>query len=215
MINESTAVGFKHAIRAVTATIIALIFISAIFASTAFAGMVDEYSVVINDNGNEYTIVTDEDEPTEILNKANIILGARDRLDITAFEKGRGGVIAIDRLTSIHVQLNDVIKSFDVYADTVSGAFKEIGIDTAGCQMNYSSDAPVIQGMVITVSSPNVVTLCADGSEISVSALNCTVGDVLSLAGITLGQYDYTEPSVDTVCENEMIITVYRVEVKP
>ena len=80
--------------------------------------------------------------------------------------------------------------------------------------MNYSSDAPVIQGMVITVSSPTVVTLCADGSEISVSALNCTVGDVLSLAGITLGQYDYTEPSVDTVCENEMIITVYRVEVK-
>lgn len=214
MINESTAVGFKHAIRAVTATIIALIFISAIFASTAFAGMVDEYSVVINDNGNEYTIVTDEDEPTEILNKANIILGAGDRLDITAFEKGRGGVIAIDRLTSIHVQLNDVIKSFDVYADTVSGAFKEIGLDTAGCQMNYSSDAPVIQGMVITVSSPTVVTLCADGSEISVSALNCTVGDVLSLAGITLGQYDYTEPSVDTVCENEMIITVCRVEVK-
>lgn len=214
MINESTAVGFKHAIRAVTATIIALVFIATVFASTAFAGMVDEYSVVIDDNGNEYTIVTDEDEPTEILNKANIILGAGDRLDITAFEKGEGGVITIDRLTSINVQLNDVIKAFDVYADTVGEAFKEIGFDTTGCQINYSSDAPVIQGMVITVSSPNTVTVYADGAEISVSALNSTVGDVLSLAGITLGQNDYTEPSIDTVCENEMIITVYRVEVK-
>lgn len=69
MINESTAVGFKHTIRAVTATIIALVFITIVFASTAFAGMVDEYSVVINDNGNEYTIVTDEDEPTKSLIK--------------------------------------------------------------------------------------------------------------------------------------------------
>lgn len=214
MINESTAVGFKHTIRAVTATIIALVFITIVFASTAFAGMVDEYSVVINDNGNEYTIVTDEDEPTEILNKANIVLSAGDRLDITAFEKGEGGVITIDRLTSIHVQLNDIIKAFDVYADTVGEAFKEIGFDTVGCQINYGSDAPVRQGMVITVLSPKTVTVYADGAELSVSALNGTVGDVLSLAGITLGQYDYTEPSVDTACENEMMITVYRVEVK-
>lgn len=214
MINESSAVGFKHTIRAVTATIIALIFITVVFASTAFAGMVDEYSVVINDNGNEYTVITDEDEPTEILNKANITLNEGDRLDITAFEKGEGGVITIDRLTSIHIRLNDVIRPFDVYADTVGEAFKEINIDTAGCQMNYGSDAPIVSGMVITVSSPNTVTVYADGEEISVSALNGTVGDVLSLAGITLGQYDYTDPSVDTACENEMIITVYRVEVK-
>lgn len=214
MINDSTAVGFKHAARAVTATIIALVLIIVIFASTAFAGMVDEYSVVINDNGNEYTIVTDEEEPTEILNKANIILGANDRIDITAFENGKGGTIVIDRLVSINVKLNDVIKVFDVYADTVGEAFKEIGFDTQGCQMNYSSDAPVIDGMVITVSSPKAVTVIADGAELSVSALGTTVGDVLTLAGIVLGQYDYTEPSVDTPAENEMVITVYRVEVK-
>lgn len=141
-------------------------------------------------------------------------MSAGDRLDITAFEKGEGGVITIDRLTSIHVQLNDIIKAFDVYADTVGEAFKEIGFDTVGCQINYGSDAPVRQGMVITVLSPKTVTVYADGAELSVSALNGTVGDVLSLAGITLGQYDYTEPSVDTACENEMMITVYRVEVK-
>lgn len=214
MINESTAVGFKHAARAVTATIIALIFITVIFASTAFAGMVDEYNVVINDNGNEYTIVTDEEEPTEILSKANILLGVNDRIDITAFEKGSGGVIVIDRLNTIHVKLNDVIKAFDVYADTVGDAFKEIGIDTAGCKMNYDSDAAVQAGMVITVLSPKAVTVIADGAELKISALNGTVGDVLALAGITLGDQDYTEPSADTVAENEMVITVFRVETK-
>ncbi len=214
MINESTAVGFKHAARAVTATIIALVLITVIFASTAFAGMVAEYSVVINDNGNEYTIVTDEEEPTEILRKANITLGADDRLDITAFENGKGGIIVIDRLVSINVQLNDVIKTFNVYADTVGEAFEEIDFDTAGCKLNYSSDEPVISGMVITVSSPKNVKVIADGAELSVSALNGTVGDVLALAEITLGQNDYTEPSLDTPAENEMVITVFRVEVK-
>ncbi len=214
MINESTAVGFKHAARAVTATIIALVFITVIFASTAFAGMVSEYDVVINDNGNEYTIVTDEEEPTEILNKANIVLGANDRIDITEFEEGIGGTIVIDRLNTVNVKLNDVIKAFDVYADTVGEAFREIGLDTAGCKINFSSDAPVQAGMVITVSSPKAVTVVADGAELKISALNGTVGDVLKLAGITLGENDYTEPSADTPAENEMVITVFRVEIK-
>jgi len=214
MINESTAVGFKHAARAVTATIIALVFITVIFASTAFAGMVSEYDVVINDNGNEYTIVTDEEEPTEILNKANIVLGANDRIDITGFEEGVGGTIVIDRLNTVNVKLNDVIKAFDVYADTVGEAFREIGLDTADCKINFSSDAPVQAGMVITVSSPKAVTVVADGVELKISALNGTVGDVLKLAGITLGENDYTEPSADTPAENEMVITVFRVEIK-
>ncbi len=214
MINESTAVGFKHAARAVIATIIALVFITVIFASTAFAGMVSEYDVVINDNGNEYTIVTDEEEPTEILNKANIVLGANDKIDITEFEEGIGGTIVIDRLNTVNVKLNDVIKAFDVYADTVGEAFKEIGLDTAGCKINFSSDAPVQAGMVITVSSPKAVTVIADGAELKISALNGTVGDVLKLAGITLGENDYTEPSADTPAENGMVITVFRVEIK-
>lgn len=211
MINESTAAGFKHATRAVTATIIALIFIAGVFASTAFADMVDEYSVVINDNGNEYTIVTDEEEPTEILSKANIMLGVNDRIDITAFEEGSGGTIVIDRLNTINIKLNDVIKAFDVYSDTVGDAFSEIGINTTGCTVNYSNDAAVANGMVITVVSPKAVTVNADGETLQISALNGTVGDILSFAGIVLGEMDYSEPAADIAVENDMVINVFRV----
>jgi len=211
MINESTAVGFKHATRAVTATIIALIFITGVFASTAFADMAEEYSVVICDNGNEYTIVTDEEEPTEILSKANITLGVNDRIDISAFEEGKGGTIVIDRLNTVHIKLNDVIKAFDVYADTVGEVFAEIGMDVQGCTMNYGMHAAVENGMVITVASPKTVTVNVDGEVLKISAPNGTVGDVLALAGIVLGETDYTEPSADMPVETDMVIHVFRV----
>lgn len=214
MINESSVASVKHLSRALAATVIAFVIVVLAFASTAFAGMVSEYNVTIDDNGNRYTITTDETEPLEILNKANIVLGSNDKLSIADFTEGRGGVIVIDRLNTIHVQLNDIIKAFDVYANTVGDALKEAGIDTQGCIVNYSSDAAVENGMVITVQSTEAVVVNADGESVSVSALKGTVSELLSVCGITLGEKDYTEPSEDTVIENGMEINVFRVEIK-
>ncbi len=211
MINESGVASVRHISRVVAATVIAFLLIVFTFAANAFAGIAGEYNVVINDNGYEYTITTDETEPIEILNKANITLGPRDLLSIADFRAGSGGTIVIDRLNTINVSLNDLIKTFEVYADTVEEAFAETGIDTDGCRINYDGSAPVENGMVITVQTPKTVTINADGKVIRISAINATVSQILSVAGIELGENDYTEPSADATVSDETVIDVYRV----
>lgn len=214
MINESSVASAKHISRALLATVIAFILIVCIFTANAFAGVTDEYNVVINDNGYKYTITTDETEPIEILNKANITLGSDDRVSIAEFQSGIGGTIVIDRLNTINIKLGEVIKTASVYADTVGEAFAEIGLNTQGCTVNYSDTSLIENGMVITVAAPKTIVIYADGKSYTVSALSGTVSELLNAAGITLGENDYTEPMADTAVTEDMVITVYRVEIK-
>lgn len=214
MINESSVVSFKRVSRLASATVIAFVLIVCIFTATAFAGVTGEYDVVINDNGKEYTVTTEETQPIEILNEANITLGANDKLNIAGFEAGEGGIIVVDRLNTVYIKYDEIITAYNVYADTVAEAFSEIGVNTENCQIDYSLSAPVENGMIINVAGAKTVILNADSTSSSISAIGSTVADVISLAGISLDGDDYVEPSLDTAIEDGMEITVYRVTVK-
>lgn len=52
----------------------------------------------------------------------------------------------------------------------------------------------------------------ADGALSTTKLCSGTVQQALDLAGITLGEHDYTEPSLHTPIEEDMEITVHRVE---
>lgn len=214
MINESSVVSFKRVSRLASATVIAFVLIVCIFTATAFAGVTGEYDVVINDNGKEYTVTTEETQPIEILNEANITLGANDKLNIAGFTAGEGGIIVVDRLNTVYIKYDEIITAYNVYADTVAEAFSEIGVNTENCQIDYSLSAPVENGMIINVAGAKTVILNADSTSSSISAIGSTVADVISLAGISLDGDDYVEPSLDTAIEDGMEITVFRVTVK-
>lgn len=214
MINESSVVSFKRVSRLASATVIAFVLIVCIFTATAFAGVTGEYDVVINDNGKEYTVTTEETQPIEILNEANITLGANDKLNIAGFTAGEGGIIVVDRLNTVYIKYDEIITAYNVYADTVAEAFSEIGVNTENCQIDYSPSARVENGMIINVAGAKTVILNADSTSSSISAIGSTVADVISLAGISLDGDDYVEPSLDTAIEDGMEITVYRVTVK-
>ena len=214
MINESSVASIKHIARALLATVTAFILMLCIFTVSAFAGEAGQYNVIINDNGYEYTVATKETEPIEILNEANIKLGSHDKLNIAAFNSGIGGTISISRLNKIYIKFNNMVKSYDVYAQTVGVALDESGVYREGLVVNYDNDTPIIDGMVITVDSPKIVTINADGKSYNIGTVNSTVADLLAETGITLGENDYTEPTLDTVAEDGMEINVFRVEIK-
>lgn len=214
MINESSVASVKHTARVVLATVIAFILMVCIFTVTAFAGESGHYNVVINDNGYEYTIATKETEPIEILNEANLKLGSHDKLNIASFNSGIGGTIYISRLNRIYIKFNNTVKSYDVYAQTVGAALDESGVYREGLVVNYDNDTPIQDGMVITVDSPKIVTINADGKTYNIGTVNSTVADLIAEAGITLGENDYTEPTLDTPAKDGLEINVYRIEIK-
>lgn len=211
MNSESTVVRLKRGVRYIPATVIVLLCILSLFTSSVFAGGSKEYNVIINDNGKEMTITTEETEPLEILNEANLTLGSNDKLSIAGFNAGEGGTIVIDRLNTINIKIGDELKIFDVYADTVGEAFEELGISTENCIMDYETNALIENGMVVTIVNVKTITIEVDGNTVTKTVFGGTVEEALSVEGITLGADDYTEPALDTELEDGMTISVFRV----
>lgn len=215
MTNESIVADKRKSLRKVIATVIAVILVVSVFASTAYAEYFNEYNVTIVDNGKEITVTTNETEPIEILNQANISLESDDKLDITSFEQGEGGKIVINRLNSINVEFDDTIQTYNVYASTVGDALEEIGVTVSeNDEINYQLTDFVEDGMVIDIKSAFSVSLKADGETAKYAIVEGTVADLLNLAGIKLSGDDYTKPAIDKPLKADMKVEVFRVTYK-
>lgn len=215
MINQSNASGIKGISRAILTAVIAFIVAIGVFATSAFAGLVSQYNVEIQIDNNSVVITTNETEPIDILSQANITLAESDKLDITAFIAGEGGVIKIDKLNNVNIEFDGVITEYSVYGDTVKDALSELGIDAGTeAKINYDLSDPIIDGMVITIQSAKHVTLNDGGKSVQYAIYQGTVGDLLGFAQITLGAEDYTEPALDTELKENMSVNVCRVTYK-
>ncbi len=214
MTNQSKAAG-KRTFGAVLATVMAVLVILGVFASTAFAESLTSYNVKVIDNAEELTVTTNETEPIKILRSAGISLSSDDKLDISGFEQGKGGEIKINRFNHINIELDKTVQTYGVYSATVGEALEEIGAALSEKdEVNYPLTEPVKDGMVITVETAFSVSLTADGETQKYAVVRGTVGDIVSQAGLVLGEDDYTEPSLDSPLTAGMEITLYRVEYK-
>ena len=212
MTNQSDVVSMRRSVRAILTTVIALLLVITIFATTVFAATGNQYEVKIIDNGKEITITTNETEPIEILNQANFALATNDKLDISGFDQGVGCTININRLNVNNVEFGNTINTYSVYSSIVGDALAEIGLPVGeNDQINYSLDAQVESGMVITLMPALSVTLDVDGVATNYAVLNGTVADLLAFAGVSLGADDYTQPSLDTPLGADMYVQVFRV----
>ena len=214
MTNESR-VAHKRSLRAVLAIFISLCVIVTVLTSTAFADSANRYDVKISDGGKESVVTTTETEPIEILKTAGISINSGDKLNLTQFVSGEGGVITISRINTINVDYDDSVQTYDVYSTTVGDALKEIGA-TLGKddKVNFALTDSVKNGMVIQIKKAFSVSVKADGKTTKLAFTDGTVKDVINKANIKLGKNDYTKPSLDTALEAGMKVKVYRVEYK-
>lgn len=212
---QSQAVGFKSVTRAVVTAVIALVLAIAIFATSALADLMANYNVDIEVDGESFTITTNESQPIDILAQANITLGENDRLDISGFDAGKGGIIKVDKYNSINIMFAGNVGTYSVYADTVGEAYDELGFKIAdAAKSNYDLDAKVQDGMVVEIKDAPSVTLKADGKTTKYLLTDSTVSDILMFAGVKLDEDDYTTPDLDTTVKSGMKVVVYRVEYK-
>ena len=213
MINQSSAAGLKGASRAILTAVIAFVVVIGVFATSAFASLTSQYNVEIQIDNTSFVITTNETEPIEILSQANVTLAESDKLDITSFTSGEGGVIRINKLNNVNIEFDGIINNYQVYADTVEQALDELKINISDdSKMNYSLSDEIVDGMVITIKNAKHVNLTADGQTNSFAIYQGSVSDLLSLAQITLGKDDYSVPAADTQLSENMNVTVYRVE---
>lgn len=215
MENQSTPKGLKGVARTILAVVMALVLITAFFATTTFADLSNQYNVEIKVDNDTIAVTTNETEAIEILSQANIALVQSDKLDLSQFVAGEGGTINIDRLKSVNIEFDSSINTYSVYADTVGEALQELGITVNDYdKLSHQKDDVIQSGMVITIKSAKSVVLKADGKSAKYAICEGTVKDLLNLAQITLGEDDYTKPSLDTELKADMKVRVYRVSYK-
>ncbi len=213
MTNQSIA--GKRSFRTILSTVLALVLIVTIFASTALASTFSQYDVNIIDNGERFVATTTETEPIKILNQFGITLASKDKLDLSNFESGKGGTISISRLSDINIKFGGVIKKYSVYATTVGDALDEIGITYhKGDTLNKELGDKIKSGMVLTYDTKYYVNLSVDGKKTKVPYCDGKVKDLLAFAGVKLGSADYTKPSKSTKLTKGQSVTVYRVSYK-
>ena len=213
MTNQSNAV--KRNLRRFLLVVTAVVFFVTIFVNTAYADSAKKYDVTIVDGQSSFAVTTTETEPIEILNEAGITVTTDDKLDITGFVESKGGVIVIDRFNKIYLEIKDSITVYGVYSDTVEAALKEIGFFVGeNDSLNYALDEAVTDGMVIRLENAVYATVNSDGESKEFAMLGGTVEDLLALAGVELGEDDYTSHSLDAAVEDGLSVSVYRVEYK-
>ena len=215
MENQSTPKGLKGITRTILAVVMAFVLTVTFFATTAFADLANQYNVDIKVDNETIAVTTNETEAIEILSQANIALEPSDKLDLSHFTAGEGGTIKIDRLKSVNIEFDSAINTYSVYADTVGEALNELGITVNdNDRLSHHQDDAIQSGMVITIHSAKSVILNADSKSTKYAIYKGTVRDLLNLAQITLGNDDFTKPSLDTELKADMKVVVYRVSYK-
>lgn len=213
--NQSVAGGLKGISRAVITAVIAFVVIIAVCATTAFAQLASTYNVKISVDDSSFTITTNETEPVKILSQANVLLESSDKLDITDFKAGKGGEIRVNKLKTVNIEFFETIRAFQVYADTIADALNELGIVYGRAEnVNRSLTDTIADGMIIKVNPSKSVSVKVDGEKIKYPVVNGTVKDLLEIAHITLGEDDFTVPSLSRKVTSGMTVSVYRVEYK-
>jgi uncharacterized protein YabE (DUF348 family) len=215
MTNQSIGAG-KRIFKTAAATVIAVIIVMSIFASIVFAQDSNPVNVkIIKDNDLVTVTSTTETEPIDILSSAGIKTDPTDKLDLSAYVQGEGGTIVIKKRKTVNVDYYGKVKSYKVYSATVGSALKEAGITLKNKdKTNYESSDAVKDGMVIKVSSAIKVKIRADKKKKTVYIVEGTVADALREAGITLGKYDYTKPSLNSKIKSKKTVKVFRVKYK-
>ncbi len=196
--------------------LIVLVAVIAVFTSTVFGGSLSTYTVMINDNGSEFTVLTDEDDVNEILDQAGISLNSNDKVDISSFIAGTGGEIVINRLNTIYVLSGDdeTMTQHAVYSSTVEDAMIEANEDIDGCILNYDLDAPVENGMVVSINHTMTITVEYNGEKRQVLTSSGTVEKAIGLAGFHLASNNTTSPALDKKLSDGMKIKIHTVETK-
>ena len=200
-------------------TRVALVFMAVVFflSATAFAVPPMMYNVTIYDGEKIITVATAETDGDEILEKQGITVNEAygDSVSYANFTGEDGSVIIISR--GVEVKINHFDGSqYTIYASgMVSNAIKKAGIQLAqGTALNYAATDLLEEGMVIVVYDIYPITVKVDGKTIKKTVSGKDVADALATLDITLGENDFTKPSVDTNLKKNMTISVYRVVYK-
>ena len=174
--------------------------------------------VTVNDCGTKTEVeVNSGAKISEVLEKAEITLNEKDETEPGKDEeiKEDNSEIVIKRYAKVTVVKGDDKKEVELVGGTVEDAVKKAGITLSDTDtIDTEKTAFLKDGMTITITKANKVTLTADGKTNEVSTKAADVKAFLEEQKIVLGKDDICSEKPETKIKDGMKIVVKRVEYK-
>lgn len=184
----------------------------------AFSACSKDVTVTINDSGTKTEVeVKTGITVSEAIEKAGIELGDKDETEPAKDEKIEEDTteITIKRYAKVTVVKGKEKKQVELVGGTVEEAIKKAGFTlTASDKVDPDKKSYLKDGMTITITEANKVTLTVDGKTNQVSTNAATVKDFLAEQKITLGKDDIVSEKLETAIKNGMKIVIKRVTYK-
>lgn len=206
--------GYANATRAALSRATALIIILAVMcACTAFAASPSTYNVDIYDGSEITRVTTFKSNPQAIVDQAGIVTTNYDVLKLDGFTVGQDSIIVLYRAADITFTDLQGNVTNEKFAGTVADFLSSKGVVLSEDILVNLPEKTVLQNsMNVKLQTAYNVSLTADGATTEFKTGDGTVADVVSIAGVTLGENDEVSPSLETELYDGIQITVYRVE---
>lgn len=176
-------------------------------------------NVTIKDRGETSTVEGTEDMTVEqLLQKAELKLGSKDEVEPkkdVKWSEAKAKEITIKRYAKVTVVFDTEKKEVELVGGTVADAIDKAGFKlTDGVEADKEKDSYLEDGMTITLTKANSVTLTVDGKTTVYNTKSATVKDFLNEHKVKLGKDDEVKPSAGTKLKDGDEVVVKRVEYK-
>ena len=199
--------------RSIRSRIIATILLAVFCAGTVFAAATASYTVTVVDDGQARSVITTRSDANAILEQAKVEIGADDKVDLSAFTSGEDSTITIYRAKNVTVSDGGAFCKSIMAAGTVADAVAKSGMTLKESDvLNFSKDAPLKEGMSISIQIAFPVQVTADGKTTTVEVVGGTVEDAIRAAGVSMDEDDESTPAKDQPVTDGMEIRVDRVD---
>jgi len=174
-------------------------------------------SVTLTVDGVSSTVHTFGGTVSTALSKKGITIGEHDVVvpaASSALTDGEQIVVRYGR--PLTLTLDGRKQTVWVTATNVSDALTQAGIHTASnAQFSVNRSTPLgRQGLSLTITTPQQVTVQVDGKKTTFSTTAATVADVLAARHISLGKLDTVTPARDAAVTDATTIVVKRISEK-
>jgi uncharacterized protein YabE (DUF348 family) len=180
--------------------------------------------IIDTPSGQTLTLQTDERVPSALLDQAGITLNPNDRVLLNGLPIAPDGPITNYSITNTPITLQirravaitlitpDGEQQIQSSAFTVGEALQDALVWLrAGDKVEPGLDAPITDGMAITVNSSRKLTVSVDGKALQIRSSARTVGEALAEAGIPLLGLHYSLPAEREALPSDRQIRVVRV----
>ncbi|WP_035812104.1 resuscitation-promoting factor [Jiangella gansuensis] len=173
-------------------------------------------AVTLTVDGQTETVHTFSGNVEDVLDEQGIELSARDEVIPTLDSDVEDGTeISVRYARQITVTVDGEEQQLWTTALSVDEALADLDIRHEGADISVARSQSIGRGgLDFEIRTPKEITVVADGASNPVTTTALTVREALTEAGITLGDRDLVEPTLESVVADAATVTVQRVTVE-